>query len=108
MFKVLTFAAIELSYLIWGIFCIFAFPFMNYAAPCNSLMGRIRFPISAYSIAVGILYLISLYFISRRKLIGLKLAIIANTLGILLLIPILLGLESLFYFIRPEIREQFK
>ncbi|MCX6706140.1 MAG: hypothetical protein NTV24_03510 [Candidatus Woesebacteria bacterium] len=104
----LGFIATEIGYVLLGLFFTIVFPFINYSAPANSLIGRIKFPISVYSFIIGFLYLISVYFISRRKLIGLKLAIVVNTMGVFLIMPIVIGLMSFYYFTRPKVKEQFK
>jgi len=102
------FIATEIGYLTAGIFYAVAFPLMNYSAPMNSVIGKVRFTISAYSLAIGFLYLIITYYIARRKIIALRLMIIANILGIFLILPIILGLMSLYTFTQAEIKEQFK
>ena len=103
----LGFIATKLSYLLWGIFLLIPFPIMNYYVPSNSFIGRIRFPLSIYAGVIGLLYLISFLYLSKRKSIGLKIAIIPNILGIPFLMPILLGIMSLYYFTRPKIKGQF-
>ena len=100
--------AIELCYLVWGIFLAVYLPLLNYLAPAEISILGIRFSSSIYALIVGLLYLMSAVFILRRRPFGLKLAIAANVLGIPFLVPIVIGLISFVLFNRPEIKEQFK
>lgn len=98
---------VEFYYISGGIVLSIGLPFINYLAPHNSLIGRIRFPISLYAILIGSFYLVTGLYIARRKRIGLKLALIVNIMGIPLIFPITIGLVSLIFF-RANIKKQFK
>lgn len=100
--------AMEACYLLWGIFLSVFLPLLNYLAPRKITLLGIEFSFSIYMVIVGMLYLMSAVFIIRRRPFGLKLAVVANVLGIPFLVPIVIGLTSFVLFNRPEIKEQFK
>ncbi|MEW6009550.1 MAG: hypothetical protein AB1629_07955 [Candidatus Omnitrophota bacterium] len=101
---------LELCYLAWGLFLAIYLPILNYLIPRKmEILGlRFSFPISIYAVAVGLLYLLSAVFMARRRPISFKLSTAANVLGIIFLVPIVMGLISFVLLNRPEIKEQFK
>ncbi len=106
--KDISFVGLEACYLVWGAFLAVFLPILNYLGPNQVMLFGIKISFSIYVVIVGLLYLFSAAFLARRRPVGLKLAIIANVLGIPLLVPIVLGLISFVLLNRPEIKEQFK
>ena len=99
---------LELCYLVWGIFLAVFLLILGFLTSAKVSMLGIEFSASIYGGLVGLLYLLSAVFIARRRPVGLKLAIVANILGIPFLVPIIIGLISFVLFNRPEIKDQFK
>jgi hypothetical protein len=104
----LGFIITEICYVVWGIFFIIIIPFMSYLALPHSYIAKVRLPFSIYSFVIGALYLVSVMLLSRRKAVGIKLTFLASILGFPFIVPIVMGLISLYYFSRQEIKEMFK
>jgi hypothetical protein len=109
--KTVVFIAIELCYLAWGTVLAIYLPILTYLASRDVVVLGVSVPFVLYAIyivIVGLLYLLSVIFMARRRPVSFKLAAAANILGIPLLVPVVIGLISIVVLNRPEIKEQFK
>jgi hypothetical protein len=108
MMTTLCIVTLEIAYALWGLFFGMCIPFATYVAPANSFLGKTAFFVSVYSLTIGIFYIMSVYFMAKRKYAGVKLALLTNILGIPFLMPIALGVFSFYFFTRPQVKSQFK